>query len=164
MIFMNLYELYDMWPQKNGKFWSLRWTQVHTHILAPSNMHFSPLKYFYRSLLKHTHALFSLILKSSVIRQKGQSENEFFKKTKHAKFSEKQVFLISNITNTSSVLSVTAMLQKGPWGILSLRCRESTLIINIFFIMRIREKGLVGTKFSHEICSKTMILGYKLVF
>ena len=31
--------------------------------------------------------------KSSVIRQKGESQNGFFKKTKHAKFSEKQTFL-----------------------------------------------------------------------
>ena len=75
MIFINLYELYDMWPQKNGKVWSLRWTQV--HILAPSNMHFSPLKYFDRSLLKYTHALFSLILKSSVIRQELRAPVHF---------------------------------------------------------------------------------------
>ena len=31
--------------------------------------------------------------KSSVIRQKGESENGCFKKTKHAKFSEKRTFL-----------------------------------------------------------------------
>ena len=30
---------------------------------------------------------------SSVIRQKGESQNECFKKTKHAKFSEKRTFL-----------------------------------------------------------------------
>ena len=32
---------------------------------------------------------------SSVIRQKGESQNEGFKKTKHAKFSAKQAFLTS---------------------------------------------------------------------
>ena len=31
--------------------------------------------------------------KSSVIRQKGESQNECFKKTKHVKFSEKRLFL-----------------------------------------------------------------------
>ena len=31
--------------------------------------------------------------KSSVIRQKGESQNGSFKKTKHAKFSEKRTFL-----------------------------------------------------------------------
>ena len=31
--------------------------------------------------------------KSSVIRQKGKSQNGCFKKTKHAKFSEKRTFL-----------------------------------------------------------------------
>ena len=30
---------------------------------------------------------------SSVIRQKGESQNGYFKKTKHAKFSEKRTFL-----------------------------------------------------------------------
>ena len=34
-----------------------------------------------------------LINKSPVIRQKGESQNGCFKKTKHAKFSEKQTFL-----------------------------------------------------------------------
>ena len=29
---------------------------------------------------------------TSVIRQKGESQNECFKETKHAKFSEKQLF------------------------------------------------------------------------
>ena len=32
-------------------------------------------------------------VKSSVIRQKGETQNEFFKKTKNAKFSEKRIFL-----------------------------------------------------------------------
>ena len=32
---------------------------------------------------------------SSVIRQKGESQNGFFKKTKHVKFSKKQTFLIT---------------------------------------------------------------------
>ena len=31
---------------------------------------------------------------ASVIRQKGESQNGFFKKTKYAKFSEKRTFLI----------------------------------------------------------------------
>ena len=33
---------------------------------------------------------------SSVIRQKGESQNGCFKKTKHAKFSEKRTFLTSS--------------------------------------------------------------------
>ena len=32
--------------------------------------------------------------KSSGIRKKGESQNEYFKKAKHAKISEKQTFLI----------------------------------------------------------------------
>ena len=36
---------------------------------------------------------FNLKLISSVIRQKGESQNACFKKTKHVKFSEKQTFL-----------------------------------------------------------------------
>ena len=36
---------------------------------------------------------YSLKGESSVIRQKGESQNGFFKKTKHAKFSEKLIFL-----------------------------------------------------------------------
>ena len=35
----------------------------------------------------------SLASMSSVIRQKGESQNRCFKKTKHAKFSEKRTFL-----------------------------------------------------------------------
>ena len=35
----------------------------------------------------------NLFRKSSVIRQKGESQNRCFKNTKHAKFSEKQTFL-----------------------------------------------------------------------
>ena len=44
---------------------------------------------------KKVHITFlKRILKSSVTRQKGESQNGCFKKTKHAKFSEKRTFLI----------------------------------------------------------------------
>ena len=39
------------------------------------------------------HKTSTLIDIRSVIRQKGESQNGCFKKTKHAKFSEKQTFL-----------------------------------------------------------------------
>ena len=39
--------------------------------------------------------LLNLRIFSSVIRQKGESQNGYFKKTKHAKFSEKWTFLFS---------------------------------------------------------------------
>ena len=38
--------------------------------------------------------LVSLIDRSSVVRQKGESQNGCFKKTKHVKFSEKRTFLL----------------------------------------------------------------------
>ena len=39
------------------------------------------------------HALGKVIYNTSVIRQKGKSQKGCLKKTKHAKFSEKQTFL-----------------------------------------------------------------------
>ena len=41
------------------------------------------------------YLLCKLLPNSSVIRQKGQSQNRYFKKTKHAKISGKQTFLTS---------------------------------------------------------------------
>ena len=42
---------------------------------------------------KHKEQVFCLPHISSVIKQKGESQNGCFKKTKHAKFSEKRIFL-----------------------------------------------------------------------
>ena len=43
--------------------------------------------------------------KTSIIRQKGESQNGYFKKTKHAKFSEKRTFLPTD-THTYDDLEV----------------------------------------------------------
>ena len=44
---------------------------------------------------KRQKDLLDCVNKSSVIRQKGESQNECFKKAKHAKISQKQTFLTS---------------------------------------------------------------------
>ena len=43
-----------------------------------------------RSQFKKNVKSMTFVHKASVIRQKGESPNGFFKKTKHAKFSEKR--------------------------------------------------------------------------
>ena len=59
-----------------------------------------------------SHVKFS----SSVIRQKGESQNGYFKKTKHVKFSEKLIFLT-------------------PWYVLLIRTRMCTyqVVTNVRF-------------------------------
>ena len=47
----------------------------------------------YHSLPLTLPVLYHLNSNTSVIRQKGESRNRYFKKTKHVKFSEKQLFL-----------------------------------------------------------------------
>ena len=51
-----------------------------------------------------------IIHKSSVIRQKGESQNGCYKKTKHAKFSEKQTFLTPWYAHVSVLFGVLCFL------------------------------------------------------
>ena len=52
----------------------------------------------------------SLRYNSSVMRQKGESQNGCFKKTKNAKFSEKQTFLIPWYAHAIGVILVSLLL------------------------------------------------------
>ena len=54
----------------------------------------------------------------SVIRQKGKSQNECFKKTKHTKFSEKEHFLPLDTHTFMSVLGGKNCSFLGKFGVL----------------------------------------------
>ena len=53
---------------------------------------------------------------SSVIRQKGELQNECFKKTKHAKFSEKQTFLTPWYAHVRENLARFVFLKHPFWS------------------------------------------------
>ena len=59
---------------------------------------------------------------SSVIRQKGESQNECFKKTKHAKFSEKRTFLTPWYAHVRKTVNhLTLMMMMIWWWIVFCR-------------------------------------------
>ena len=69
-------------------FWKLTNPTIYSHMEEKKITHF-----FYLGDKLAISRIWLPIRKLSVIRQKGESQNRCFKKTKHAKFYEKQTFL-----------------------------------------------------------------------
>ena len=85
--------------------------------------------YYFRKLGPNIDMFSSFVSQnrnSSVIRQKGKSQNGCFKKTKHTKFSEKRTFLTSWYAHVSTILPLRK------------KCLYSELFWSVFFSYSVR--------------------------
>ena len=105
--------------------------------------HLFSLKFMIELFYKNSWRLLTVNYNSSVIRQKGKSQNGCFKKTKHAKFSEKRTFLTpwyahqSLFLNKDAGLRPATLCKKRLWcayqGIRNVRFSEN---LACFFFMK----------------------------
>ena len=80
-------------------------------------------------------------INTSVIRQKGKSQNRCFKKTKHAKFSEKRTFLPPD---THTYMCVSGGNKRSFFGKFGVLCFLETLVLIFAYLPYYRQYSVIN--------------------